>query len=193
MVFKLQDRVLQTSTTSGLGTLDLIAAPDGAVGFVAGIGDGNQTAFTIVDAAGNWEETIGTVTAGSGGPDTITRAATPIRSSASGARVNFDTSEKTVFVGPISSLFPYFAAVPTYADDQVLQRKSGNWVVRTIANLLADLAAAGAMKGSNNLSDVADAATSRTNLGLRIGTAKIFVQVGGSPPTMNDGDICVIL
>lgn len=27
----------------------------------------------------------------------------------------------------------------------------------------------------------------------RIGTAKIFVQVGGSPPAMNDGDICVIL
>jgi hypothetical protein len=29
--------------------------------------------------------------------------------------------------------------------------------------------------------------------GLRIGTAAIFVQVGGSPPAMNNGDICVIL
>lgn len=51
----------------------------------------------------------------------------------------------------------------------------------------------GGMVGSNNLSEITNPATAQTSIGLRIGGAKIFVQIGGSPPTMSDGDICVIL
>lgn len=51
----------------------------------------------------------------------------------------------------------------------------------------------GCMLGSNNLSEITNQGNAQAHLGLRIGGAAIFVQVGGSPPAMNNGDICVIL
>jgi hypothetical protein len=145
MAFKLGNRAVQTSTTVGTGTLDLIAPATGVKSFVAQVGNGNPTGYLIEDpGTGDWELTIGTVASGT--PDTITRAATPIDSSNAGARVAFGAGTKTVACVPIMDLLPYFAAVPTYADDQVLQRKSGAWVVRTIAQLLADLMAGGQLQ-----------------------------------------------
>jgi hypothetical protein len=41
------DRVKETSTTTGTGTLDLAGAETGFQGFVAGAGDGARVAYAI--------------------------------------------------------------------------------------------------------------------------------------------------
>ena len=56
------DRVRETSTTAGTGTLTLAGASAGFQSFAV-IGDGNTTYYSIVDStAGTWEIGIGTYT-----------------------------------------------------------------------------------------------------------------------------------
>lgn len=63
----------------------------------------------------------------------------------------------------------------TPTNDDIIQRKAGAWTNRTVAQYKTDLnytaAGLGALAIANNLSDVASASTSRTNLGL--GTAAV--------------------
>ena len=47
MALVLNDRVKETSTTTGTGTLNLAGASQDFIGFVAGIGTGNQTYYCI--------------------------------------------------------------------------------------------------------------------------------------------------
>ena len=62
MALVVKDRVRETSTTSGTGSLTLAGAVTGFQSFSA-IGDGNTTYYTIVDAGtGAWEVGIGTYT-----------------------------------------------------------------------------------------------------------------------------------
>ena len=49
MALALDDRVKETSTTTGTGTLDLSGAVSGFQPFVAGIGDGNTPYYAIVN------------------------------------------------------------------------------------------------------------------------------------------------
>lgn len=87
------DGVVQGSTTSGTGPLQLDIAPaNGVKGFVQGIGDGNITAYKIAATNGDWEITWGTVT--DSVMDTISRGT--LIASNTGSRVNFDNSEKVV-------------------------------------------------------------------------------------------------
>lgn len=66
------DRVQETSTTTGTGTLDLAGATTAFRGFVVGIGDGNECCYLIEDADGaSWEVGIGTVT--DAATDTLSR------------------------------------------------------------------------------------------------------------------------
>jgi hypothetical protein len=92
----LKDRVKQTTTTTGTGTVDLDgAAPTGFRGFVAAIGNGNTCYYCIVLAsAGEWEVGIGTVT--DAATDTLSRT-TILASSNAGAAVNFSAGTKDVF------------------------------------------------------------------------------------------------
>lgn len=80
-------------------------------------------------------------------------------------------------------------AALTPTNDDVLQRKAGAWTNRTIAQLKTDLnytaAGLGALVAANNLSDVANPGTSRTNLGL--GGAAVL-NVGTSAGTVAAGD-----
>lgn len=73
MAFVIADRVQETSSTSGTGTLNLSGAVTGYQSFVTGIGSGNTTYYTIYDpTAFVWEVGIGVVTSGS--PNTLSRA-----------------------------------------------------------------------------------------------------------------------
>ena len=84
MAFKVADRVLETTTTSGTGTLSLAGAVAGYQSFVSGIGTGNTTYYTIYDAVAQvWEVGVGTVTSGS--PNTLSR--TTVLSNSSGTTV----------------------------------------------------------------------------------------------------------
>ena len=94
MAFVLNDRVKETSTTTGTGTLDLGGAATGFETFVAGIGTTNVTYYAISHATEDeWEVGYGTVTDAS--TDTLSRTA--ITSSNSDSLVSFSAGTKTVF------------------------------------------------------------------------------------------------
>jgi hypothetical protein len=95
MALVINDRVKETSTTTGTGTLNLAGAETGYESFVAGIGTGNTTYYAIeLNSAGEYEVGIGTVTDAT--PDTLSRT-TIISSSNSDAAVNFSAGTKNVF------------------------------------------------------------------------------------------------
>ena len=96
MALVLNDRVKETSTTTGQGTLDLAGAATGFETFVTGIGDGNTTYYGIVHATdGTWEIGIGTVTDAS--TDTLARTTVIDTSSGNTTKINFATGTKNVF------------------------------------------------------------------------------------------------
>jgi len=95
MAFVLNDRVKQTSTTTGTGTFSLTGTEVGFETFVAGIGDANSTFYAIaLDGTAEFEVGIGTVT--DAGTDTLSRD-TVISSSNSDNKVDFSAGTKTVF------------------------------------------------------------------------------------------------
>jgi len=86
MAIVVKDRVKQTATAPGTGTITLQTTPTGFQAFSA-IGNGNVTYFAIVDSAsGAWEVNYGTYTSSG---TTLSRNATPLSSSNAGALVNF--------------------------------------------------------------------------------------------------------
>jgi hypothetical protein len=94
MPLVVKDRVKETSSTTGTGTLTLSGAVAGFQAFSV-IGDGNTTYYTIVDGAtGNWEVGIGTYTSSG---TTLSRD-TILESSNSGSAVSFGAGAKEVFV-----------------------------------------------------------------------------------------------
>jgi hypothetical protein len=93
MALVLKDRVKETTTTAGTGTVTLAGASAGFQSFAA-IGNGNTTYYAIADAAtGDWEVGIGTYTASG---TTLSRT-TVLSSSAGGALVTFAAGIKDVF------------------------------------------------------------------------------------------------
>ena len=95
MALVINDRVKETSTTTGTGTFSLAGAETGYESFVAGIGTTNTTYYAIeLNSAGEWEVGIGTVTDAT--PDTLSRD-TIISSSNSDSAVNFSAGTKNVF------------------------------------------------------------------------------------------------
>jgi len=94
MALVLNDRVRETSTTSGTGTLNLAGAVTGWDTFVAGVGTTNTTYYAIhEEGTANWEVGTGTVTDST--PDTLSRTA--ITSSNSDNLVSFAGGTLNVF------------------------------------------------------------------------------------------------
>ena len=95
MALVLNDRVKETTTTTGTGTVNLAGAETGFETFVAGIGNSNTCYYAIVhQSADEFEVGLGTVTDAS--PDTLART-TVISSSNSDSAVNFSAGTKDVF------------------------------------------------------------------------------------------------
>jgi hypothetical protein len=94
MAIVLKDRVKQTASAPGTGTITLGTTPTGFQAFSA-IGNGNVTYFAIVDpVSGAWEVNYGTYTSSG---TTLSRNATPLSSSNAGALVNFTGTSLDVF------------------------------------------------------------------------------------------------
>jgi hypothetical protein len=94
MAFILADRVKETTTTTGSGTITLLGASTGYQSFAA-IGDANSTYYTIAGQTGSeWEVGIGTYTSSG---TTLSRD-TVLASSNSGSLVTFSAGTKDVFV-----------------------------------------------------------------------------------------------
>ena len=95
MALVVADRVKESTTTTGTGTVNLAGAETGFQTFVAGVGNSNTTYYSIVDGnTGDFEVGIGTVTDAS--PDTLSRD-TILQSSNSDSLVNFGSGTKSVF------------------------------------------------------------------------------------------------
>ena len=125
MAIVVKDRVKQSASAPGTGTITLGAVATGFQGFSA-IGNGNVTYFAIVDAAsGAWEVYYGTYTSSG---TTLSRNATPLSSSAGGALVNF-TGAVDVFCTYPSSRSAY-------------QNEAGTQVVQTAFGAITATSAA---------------------------------------------------
>ena len=95
MAFVVNDRVKETTTSTGTGTINLAGAETGFETFVAGIGNSNTTYYCIQAQGGSaFEIGVGTVTDAS--PDTLSRT-TIISSSNSDSAVDFGAGTKDVF------------------------------------------------------------------------------------------------
>ena len=98
MALVVADRVQETSTTSGTGTLTLAGAVAGFQDFSTAIGNGNTTFYTIYDpTVYDWEVGIGTVGAG-------TLARTTVLSNSAG------TTSPISFAGNVKSVFCTYPA-----------------------------------------------------------------------------------
>jgi hypothetical protein len=119
MALVVNDRVKETSTTTGTGTFDLDGAALGFETFVSGIGNANTTYYSIVNENGEFEVGLGTVT--DDATDTLSRD-TILSSSNSDAAVNFSAGTKDVF-----------CTLP--ASKAVILDSSGNIVANNGSNL----------------------------------------------------------
>ena len=96
MALVINDRVRETSTTSGTGTLNLAGAVTGFRTFVDGIGDGNTTYYAIFEEGTNsFEVGIGTVTDAT--PDTLARDTVLSNSSGNTSKISFAGGTLSVF------------------------------------------------------------------------------------------------
>jgi hypothetical protein len=106
MALVLKDRVKETTSTAGTGTLTLAGAASGFQSFAV-VGDGNTTYYAISDAAtGAWEVGVGTYTASG---TTLSRT-TVLSSSNAGSLVDFAAGTKDVFLTYPSSRSVYLDA-----------------------------------------------------------------------------------
>jgi hypothetical protein len=96
MAFVIADRVKETTSTTGTGTVTLLGAATGFQSFTV-IGDTNTTYYTIASQTGNeWEVGIGTYSTSG-----TTLARTTILSNSSATQpsaLNFSAGTKDVFV-----------------------------------------------------------------------------------------------
>jgi hypothetical protein len=130
MALVVNDRVKETSTTTGTGSFTLAGAVTGFETFSSAIGNTNTTYYAIVNTTdGEFEVGLGTVGAGTLSRDTI------ISSSNSDAAVNFAAGTKNVF-----------CTLP--ASKSVILDSSGNIVANNgsnLTNLDADNLASGTL------------------------------------------------
>lgn len=105
MAFVVKDRVKETTTTTGTGTVTLLGAATGFQSFSV-IGNANTTYYTIAGQTGSeWEVGIGTYTSSG---TTLSRD-TVFASSNSGNKVNFSAGTKDVFVSYPASMASFAA------------------------------------------------------------------------------------
>ena len=117
MAFVINDRVKETTTTTGTGALSLGGASDGFDTFATGIGNSNVTYYACVHAtADEWEVRIGTL---DGDSSDLTRT-TVLTSSNSDSAVDFSSGTKSVFCTMPASKVAY-------------QDNSGNFIIGTDA------------------------------------------------------------
>ena len=90
MALVLNNRVRETSTSQGTGTINLAGAVTGFQTFVSGIGTGNTTYYAIFEEGTTlFEVGLGTVTDAT--PDTLSRTTVLSNSSGNTSNINFNS------------------------------------------------------------------------------------------------------
>ena len=171
MALALADRVQETSTTTGTGTLTLAGAVIGYQSFAV-VGNGNTTYYAITNAAGAWEVGIGTYTSAG----TLLSRTTVLSSSNGGALVSF-TGTLNVFV-----TYPSSKAV--YGNGTTLVAPSGT--ILPVANGGTGASTAGAALTSLGAYPASNPSGYTSNTGTVTSVAAsvpAFLSVAGSPIT----------
>ena len=118
MALVLKDRVLETASSPGTGTVTLLGATTGYQSFANGVGNSNTTYYTIATVGGaEWEVGIGTYYSAN---NSIVRN-TVISSSNAGNLTNFSSGSQSVFV--------------TYPAEEAVYLNNGN--VSALGNVLS--------------------------------------------------------
>jgi len=150
MAFVIKDRVKETTTTTGNGTVTLLGAVSGFEAFSA-IGNTNTTYYAIVhQSADEWEVGIGTYTASG---TTLART-TVLSSTNSDAAVVFSAGTKDVFVTYPADKAVYVSASPAFIDVSVGGTLTGVSAAFTDHVSVGSLAVVGATSISGALSGV---------------------------------------
>ena len=126
MALILNDRVKESTTSTGTGTINLDGATGGFKSFVAGIGTTNKTYYAIVGrTTTEFEVGLGTVTDAS--PDTLSRDVI-LSSSNSDAKVSFSAGTKDVFCTLPSSKegLPFPSIHGSSSEPQIITVKVGS-------------------------------------------------------------------
>ena len=119
MALVINDRVKETSTTTGTGTFDLAGAATGFQTFVAGVGDTNTTYYAIFNqGTTEWEVGLGTVTDAT--PDTLARTTVLTNSDGNTSQVTFSAGTKDVFCTLPASKSLYLDAAGALANATVI-------------------------------------------------------------------------
>ena len=127
MALVINDRVKETSSTSGTGNFTLAGASQGFESFASGVGVGNTTYYTIVESGTNNFEV---------GENTLSATSTLVRtsggvisSSNSDGLVSFGSNDKDVFctipakktISPVMDATPYVVThSSTISEDQTM-------------------------------------------------------------------------
>jgi hypothetical protein len=131
MALVFADRVKETSTTAGTGTLTLAGAMYGFQSFAA-IGNANTTYYAIYDnSTGDWEVGIGTYTTSG---TTLSRT-TVLASSNAGTLVPFSSATKEVFVTYPSERSVYRDVANTYTVQQAFDALTANSIALTTGTI----------------------------------------------------------
>ena len=173
MALIVKDRVQETTTTTGTGTLTLNGALTGFQTFSSAIGDGNTTYYAISSSGSEFEVGIGTVGAG-----TLART-TILASSNGGSVVNLSAGAKIVFV-----TYPAGKSV-NLDDSDDLNIDSNTFFVDSSTNRVG----IGTNTPTNNLSVYGTAGDTRIRLEDTTGfTSLDMVAADGSNNVINFGD-----
>jgi hypothetical protein len=183
MALILRDRVKETTTTAGTGTITLAGAVAGYQSFSA-VGNGNETYYCIAgQGTSEWEVGIGVYTSSG---TTLSRA-TVLASSNSGSLVTFSAGTKDVFC-----TFPASRALP--ALQYALYTSNTNWVCPTGVTKIRVTCIAGGGGGAAYDSSTPQNGGSGGRGGIAIGIYTVnpgtsyAVTVGGGGAGNNSGN-----
>jgi hypothetical protein len=181
MALVVKDRVKETTTTTGTGTVTLGGAAAGFQSFTA-IGDGNTTYYTIYDQpAGEWEVGIGTYTASG---TTLSRD-TVLSSSNAGSLVNFGAGSKAVFCTNPAERAVYQDVAGSYP----VQNTFGTLNATTVAATTATLTNGTVSTTPSADTDIANKVYVDTLVasGIHYHTSVRLEYIGNLPGTYNNG------
>jgi hypothetical protein len=172
MALQLRDRVLETASAPGTGTVTLLGASLGYQSFNTALTSGSTTYYTIADLGGaNWEVGVGTFTS----PNQLVRN-TVLSSSNAGSTVNFSTGTQNVFITYPSSQAIYEDASGNVSPLGTVA--SGVWNATAITT-----AYGGTGLTSYTAGDLPYYATGTTLSKLGIGTNGYVLTSNGTAPT----------